>query len=86
MYEFMKILQNRRTLRRVIVRSILIQCKREHSVSFYEFWSEKSDCIKMEQDSSVYKECPDTGYFLAGSRMILKEWCGGGMKRMVDIK
>lgn len=62
----MKIIQNRGTLRRAIVRSILIQCKRELSVSFYEFWSEKSDRIKMEQDSSVYKEYPDARYFHAG--------------------
>ena len=66
MYEFMNILQNRGTLRRAIVRSILIQCKRELSVSFYEFWSEKSDHIKMEQDSSADKEYPDAGYFHAG--------------------
>lgn len=62
----MKIIQNRGTLRRAIVRSILIQCKRELSVSFYEFWSEKSDRIKMEQDSSVYKEYLDARYFHAG--------------------
>lgn len=49
MHEFMKILQNR-TLRRVIARSILTQYKRELSVSFSELWSEKSDCIKMEQE------------------------------------